>query len=193
MNKLSLWNKASKGPATVCEIFSVNDFVGNLTVAHDVVQIPLCVEKLSFSTFISVYEICISYGIIYAIFSLIINYTGKLILLVGVLVPCGISAFTLIFFNQPVFTSYLYIFMILAGLGISIVNASTVELFPTNMRAMAVCLSMMVGRIGTVVGSTVIGAVIDQHCDLTFLMPTFLLLTSAVLAFTIPNIGKRIK
>jgi MFS transporter, VNT family, synaptic vesicle glycoprotein 2 len=59
-------------------------------------------------------------------------------------------------------------------------------------RAMAVCVSMMVGRIGSVVGSVVIGLVIDNYCSLTFLMPTILLITSGVLAFTIPNISKRI-
>ena len=58
---------------------------------------------------------------------------------------------------------------------------------------MAICVSMMVGRLGSTVGSIIIGLVINKHCDLTFLMPTVLLLISAVLAFTIPNITKRVK
>lgn len=52
---------------------------------------------------------------------------------------------------------------------------------------------MMVGRIGSTVGSLVIGINIDKNCEMTFLMPTILLGISAVLAFTIPNISKRVK
>lgn len=58
---------------------------------------------------------------------------------------------------------------------------------------MAICLSMMVGRFGSTSGSVIIGLIIDNYCSLTFLMPTVLLLTSAVLACTIPNIAKRQK
>lgn len=62
-----------------------------------------------------------------------------------------------------------------------------------NFRAMAVCVSMLVGRLGSVTGSVVIGALIKDYCNELFIMPVVLLLSSAVLAFTIPNIGKRIK
>ena len=58
---------------------------------------------------------------------------------------------------------------------------------------MALCLSLMSGRLGSVVGSNVIGALIDNYCEYTFLMPTILLTTSGILAFTIPNISKRSK
>jgi MFS transporter, VNT family, synaptic vesicle glycoprotein 2 len=58
---------------------------------------------------------------------------------------------------------------------------------------MAVCVSMMIGRVGSVVGSVIIGVMINEYCKYTFLMPIVLLFSSAVLAFTIPNIGKRIK
>ena len=58
---------------------------------------------------------------------------------------------------------------------------------------MAICISMMVGRLGSSLGSLIIGLTIDNHCDLTFVMPTVLLGVSAALAFTIPNISKRVK
>lgn len=58
---------------------------------------------------------------------------------------------------------------------------------------MAICISMMIGRLGSSAGSIIIGLIIDTHCDLTFVMPTVLLGMTAVLAFTIPNISKRVK
>lgn len=60
-------------------------------------------------------------------------------------------------------------------------------------RAMALCLSLMSGRLGAVMGSNVIGFLLDDFCEYTFLMPTILLILSACLAFTIPNISKRTK
>lgn len=58
-------------------------------------------------------------------------------------------------------------------------------------RAMALCLSLMSGRLGSVAGSNIIGALLDDHCEYIFYMPTILLSVSAILAFTIPNISKR--
>jgi MFS transporter, VNT family, synaptic vesicle glycoprotein 2 len=131
MNKVSLWTDASKGSATICEVFRPADDFRNAT---DVVQASLCVEKLELSTFIYVFILSAGHTIIFGIFSLIINYTGKLLILVSVLATCGTSALLLMFVEAPVVSSYLYVAMLHCGLGISIVNASTVELFPTKMR-----------------------------------------------------------
>lgn len=35
---------------------------------------------------------------------------------------------------------------------------------------MAVCISLMMGRLGSVVGSNVVGIILDYNCDLTFLI-----------------------
>lgn len=59
-------------------------------------------------------------------------------------------------------------------------------------RAMALCLSLMSGRIGSVIGSNVIGTLLDNYCTYTFIMPSCLLILSGCLAFTIPNISNKI-
>lgn len=208
LNKVSLWMQSSRGPATVCEIYynPMNE-TRNLTDLN-----PICLSKLEFGTFVYIYELGILFAIAYAVMSLAINRTGKLVIIVAISLICGLSAFLLIFLRIPSSISYLYIIMMVAGLTLSVVNASTVELFPTNMRleinftsfvlivvkfiyfrAMAICISMMIGRLGSSVGSIIIGLVIDKHCDLTFVMPTVLLGVTAVLAFTIPNISKRVR
>lgn len=194
------------GSATACEVYNMYSQESNST--H-----PICVEKLEVGTFIYVFEIVGSYVIFYTLISTLINRLGKLIILELVLLIPGAATIGIMFLPQPEISSYLYIIMILVGLGLVIVNASTIEIFPTKMRfvelykfefcviiitfkisrAMAVCVSMMFGRVGSVVGSVIIGIVINSHCKYTFLMPVILLFTSAVLAFTIPNIGKRIK
>lgn len=128
LNKLSLWSEATNEPATVCEIFTSMDVVNSQNGTAE------CVQKLEISTFLHVYEIATVYALSYGIMSLLINKAGKLILILIVLWSTGIAAFLLIFVKVPIISSYLYLTLILAGLSISIVNASSVELFPTSMR-----------------------------------------------------------
>lgn len=129
MNKIGLWTDASRGSATVCEIFTDTNLITNHTEI-----IPVCVDKLESSTFLHMYELVLLYAVSYAVLSFVINLVGKLVLIVFFTASCGICAFLLIFVSNPLASSYLYLFMILAGCTISVVNASSVELFPTKMR-----------------------------------------------------------
>jgi MFS transporter, VNT family, synaptic vesicle glycoprotein 2 len=56
---------------------------------------------------------------------------------------------------------------------------------------MAVSISMMTGRIGSVVGSNFVGLMLKDFCVYTWILPAVLLFSGALLAFTIPNISKR--
>lgn len=56
---------------------------------------------------------------------------------------------------------------------------------------MAVSISMMTGRIGSVIGSNFVGLMIKDFCTYTWILPAVLLILGASLAFTIPNISKR--
>lgn len=55
-----------------------------------------------------------------------------------------------------------------SGLGINVVNAATVELYPTSLRAMAMCVSQMFGRLGSFAGSSVAALLLDDHCESAF-------------------------
>lgn len=56
---------------------------------------------------------------------------------------------------------------------------------------MAVSMSLMCGRLGSMVGGNVVGTLLDKnYCNLTFTMSGFLLCSTAILAFFIPNIFK---
>ena len=132
LNKISLWNEKSKGPATLCEIFHSNE-----TAIYDPIEdIIICdpSKKMETKMFVLIYEIVLMFTVCYIVMSLLINHVGKLAILATVSISCGISAFTLIFLDVPGILSYVYILMLLAGLNISVVNASTIELFPTKMR-----------------------------------------------------------
>jgi MFS transporter, VNT family, synaptic vesicle glycoprotein 2 len=189
MNKVSLWTQNSKDSATICEVFG-SKF--NASISSDLSN-PQCIETLEFGAFLHAFESLAFFSVSYLIMTLVINRVGKLIILSVVMFSSGTAAILLIFVAIPEVSIYLYMIMVLAGLGISVVNASTVELFPTKMRSMAVCISMMFGRLGSVVGSLILGSIIDDYCSYSFIMPIVLLFTSFALGFTIPNISKRYK
>lgn len=123
LNKISLWTEQNRGPATVCDIFGADKVLLNQTDVELV-----CIDKLEIGMFVHIYEIVALYGISYAVMSLIINRVGKLGILLTVLLSTGAAALSLMFLNIPSILPFIYVYMVLAGLGISIVNASTVEL-----------------------------------------------------------------
>lgn len=57
---------------------------------------------------------------------------------------------------------------LMGGAAIGVVNAIVVDLFPTEIRAMALSLSLMCGRLGAVTGSNIIGPLIYRACNFTF-------------------------
>ncbi|XP_037034621.1 synaptic vesicle glycoprotein 2B-like [Bradysia coprophila] len=185
-NRIAIWrNDASHVSSTVCQVLNDTQVISNEDAT-------LCVTKLDSSAYQSIFILISVYCFGWLAMSLIINRIGKLIIMTTLLFSCGITGFSLIFVDQPVVSTYLYIGLMTVGLTLTVLNASTVELFPTKLRAMALCLTLMSGRIGSVIGSNVMGALLDNYCVYTFVMPTTLLISSGFLAFTIPNISKRI-
>lgn len=121
--------QASNEPGTICGIFHESRKSMNQTG-----EITVCLQKFELSTFISVYEIASVYAVCYGLMSVLINRAGKLSLLLVITITTGLAALLLMFVNVPWTLSYLYLYMILSGLAISVINASTAELFPTKMR-----------------------------------------------------------
>lgn len=130
LNKISLWINFSNEPATVCEIFYTKD----LAQTPQTEEVLTCMQKLELGTFLHIYEIIVLYGVCYAVMSLVINRIGKLSILLAIMVTCAIASLSLTVLQVPSMMSYTYLYMLLPALCISVVNASTAELFPTSMR-----------------------------------------------------------
>lgn len=54
---------------------------------------------------------------------------------------------------------------------------------------MAISLSLMCGRLGSIFGSNIVGVFLDNHCESTFLLSGGSLLLGCILVFFIPNIS----
>ncbi|XP_047106035.1 synaptic vesicle glycoprotein 2A-like [Schistocerca piceifrons] len=79
------------------------------------------------------------------------------------------------------------LFMAPATMCISVVNSIVVDLFPTQIRAMAVCLSLMMGRLGTALGSVFIGSILEISCSSVFFILSGIVIGCGLLALTLPN------
>lgn len=50
------------------------------------------------------------------------------------LAVCGACGIAIVFVNLPMVAIYLYVALLLCGLGINVLSAATVELYPTKLR-----------------------------------------------------------
>lgn len=88
--------------------------------------------------------------------------------IVVLLAACGIAGIAAVFVDVPLLAIYLYVILLTSGLAVTVVNASTVDLYPTSLRAMAVCVSLMMGRVGSVTGTNFVGLLLDDYCEVVF-------------------------
>ncbi|XP_052900101.1 synaptic vesicle glycoprotein 2B-like [Anopheles moucheti] len=151
----------------------------------------VCHQKLDISAYEHSFVLEAIYAIGFAVIGLIINAVGRLPILVFVFALCGTCGILIAYIDLPLLAIWFYVILLSCGFTITVVNACAVDLFPTNIRAMAVCISLMFGRLGSIAGSNLVGVLLDTRCELTFWISGLLLIGSGVLSFFIPHIYKR--
>lgn len=156
---------------------------------HQVEEV--CNEKLEISTYQHSLTLELLYAVGFAVIGAVIKNVGKVWILFLALGACGICGIVTIYVNQPMVAIYLYLILLLCGLGINVLSAATVDLYPTRLRAMAVCISLMMGRLGSVVGANIVGLLISHHCESAFLASGISLIIAGFLGFLIPKPVKK--
>lgn len=159
----------SNARATICEILNNDQHMFSYN-ANQTKSDTECSYKLDDSTFMHIFMLELGYAIGYAIIGLTINTLGKLNILLITFFGCGACGIAIVYTNIPLLSVNLYCILLLCGLSISVVNSATVDLYPTNLRAMAVCISLMMGRLGSVVGANVAGVLFEFNCDYAYMV-----------------------
>lgn len=108
------------------------------------------------------------YALCYIIVGTIINIVGKKQLTFIFLITGALSGITAQNVYGYTLIQILVGIFLMGGVAIGVVNAIVVDLFPTEIRAMALSLSLMCGRLGAVTGSNIIGPLIYKACNFTF-------------------------
>ncbi|KAL4703838.1 hypothetical protein ACJJTC_016805 [Scirpophaga incertulas] len=108
------------------------------------------------------------FALTYLAIGVFINKIGKKTLYSSIMIVCGFMTVAAAFVPQGAAATALLIIALCSGCSASILAAVAVDVFPTCLRAMAMCVMYMVGRTGAAVGSYLIGAFLNTHCLASF-------------------------
>lgn len=110
------------------------------------------------------------------------------IVLAFILFVCGVCGIVAVLVKHSTVANILYIIMLTCALAENMLGSVSVELYPTKLRAMSVCISLMFGRLGCVFGTFFIGALLKNYCDISFYVCGGSLIVAAILSFFIPKV-----
>ncbi|XP_058055454.1 synaptic vesicle glycoprotein 2B [Anopheles bellator] len=174
---------------TVCEALGSSSSYTNATESYE--EFPsrdACNNTVNERVFIYAIALGGLYTILYLVMSTLMQIVGRKCVVGFNLFFSGFSGIVLQFVGNPyAMVSLFCSFLVFAGTSISILNGATVSMFPTNVRAMAVCLSLMMGRLGSVFGSNLVGLIMEQNCTLTFYLFASGSIICAVLTLILPS------
>ncbi|XP_063822729.1 synaptic vesicle glycoprotein 2C-like [Ostrinia nubilalis] len=165
---------------TACEVIGQGT-KGNTTLD------TVCIDTIDTLTF-SINSIAsIACSGIALVVSTTVKVIGKKILLILIMLVIGLFCIMINVTTQPMVFAILLSSMPLTGLSIGPINAYSVEIFPTELRGMAVSLSMMLGRLGSISGANIAGAMINTACEPMFYMFAGFIMFCSLCAFLLPK------
>lgn len=160
---------------TVCQAISKTpiEIINSTTTTTTIIQKSNTIEEnCPINIDLFMYEVLavmgFAYTLVYLFFAFSINKIGKKRLLVIWMVAAGSSAISLVWSKGFYLNMILLTCMMAVGNCTGIVNTMSMEFFPTNINAMAMCLLVMVGRLGSSAGSSLIGWVLVYDCNILF-------------------------
>ncbi|GLV45149.1 uncharacterized protein CBL_05251 [Carabus blaptoides fortunei] len=122
----------------------------------------------------------------YILIGVVINLTGKKILLAVMLALSGVSGLCLNVVQDYVLLVVMMALFLMAGTCVGIINTIVVDIYPTRYRAMAMAISLMLGRFGAVAGSNILGSLLEYSCQLSLYIFAGEYLVLVVIALLLP-------
>lgn len=146
-----------------------------------------CIDELDISSYhyALILELCYTVG--FLIISYLVNYTGRLAIFSFIFFTTSFCGFAINFTDSMIGT-YLYVWLLASGINNTLLNTVTYDLFPTNLRSLAMSLSLMFGRLGSLVGGNIAGYLLEEYCETSFTLSGVAMLTCGILIFCIPHI-----
>ncbi|XP_013136917.1 PREDICTED: synaptic vesicle glycoprotein 2C-like [Papilio polytes] len=166
--------------SSTCDVI-VRDLPGNS------IRNLTCDDSLNTNTSLISLTACCLCSIIALPVSISVKFISKKTLIFLVLFTTGISCVLINFVKNGVLLVILMQALVMTTLAIGPIGAYTTDLFPTHLRGMAMCLTMMVGRSGAIFGSNLVGSLINSACEANFYIFGGLLLICAFFSFCLPN------
>ncbi|XP_047504793.1 synaptic vesicle glycoprotein 2C-like [Pieris napi] len=162
----NMLSDTSEKSITICEIIH-NKFQATRNASLEVSH-GSCKAHVTTSVFSISMGMGAVFAVTYLAIGLFITRVGRKTFYCCIMFVCGLATIGAAFVPQGGAATALLILALCAGCAASILAAIAVDVFPTCLRAMAMCVMYMVGRTGAAVGSNILGATLDRHCQLAF-------------------------
>lgn len=150
-----------------------------------------CIDELDLSAYFYAIILEGCYFVGFIVVSLLVNYIGRLSIFSFVFFSTGLCGILIVFINSATIGILLYVWLLVSGVNNTLLNTVTYELFPTNLRSLAMGLSLMMGRLGSLVGGNFAGLMLENHCTSMFVFSGSAMIVCGLLTFLIPNIIRR--
>ncbi|XP_037044004.1 putative transporter SVOPL [Bradysia coprophila] len=191
VNQAALYMQTSSSDQALCKIIehAIDAKNNNSAVSAD--NVRECVQELDVTAYYYalILEGCYTGG--FFLLSLLVNYVGRLSIFTFVSFSTGICGFLIVWVSNTTIAIYLYVWLLACGVTIVLLNTVTYDLFPTNLRALALSVSVMFGRLGALMGGNVAGLLLEKHCSALYMFSGGILIFTGVLIFLIPNIRQK--
>ncbi|KAJ3664454.1 hypothetical protein Zmor_000017 [Zophobas morio] len=180
INQLS-HSASANSSATVCQALS--------NVHSDNETLVACVEdNINDQVFIQNIIIGVAYLVSYVVWGFVVNFLGNRNFFGVCMVVSAVSLVLLNFLTEKVVIDVLFVVLLtLPGICVAVINLIMVEIIPTYLCGMAVCVVMTAGRIGSIVSSSVVGIMLLWNCAVTFNLYAVNLLVCLLLVFIFPR------
>lgn len=133
-----------------------------------------------------VFSICVLLAGINALAGLVLKYIGKRRLYMSIQMLSGTAALCISFSSNWVISAVLLLTLMMSVLNFGFLTSFTVDLFPTYVKAKAVCLMLMLGRASTILGINVLKELIETRCEAAFYIFGVLTIGAAILGLLLP-------
>nr|XP_023023359.1 synaptic vesicle glycoprotein 2A-like [Leptinotarsa decemlineata] len=178
---------------TMCEAVRYDIGMDNETTAAKTYTLSralaskVCRDDVNEEVFLVSLLIGASYAVSYVLIGTFINIIGARRLLMGfLLVTTTSGVFAQLLSGYTYIQVTLGIFLLVAT-GIGVVNAVIVDLYPTQIRGMALAVSLMFGRLGAMAGSNTAGYIMDSVCDYLFYIYAVIHALAIIIVLLLPS------
>lgn len=99
----------------------------------------------------------------------------------------SLAAAALVYCNIPVLSNVLFIFVILGAVNTNLNTTCAVALYPTSLRSTAISITLISGRIGSIIGSYVIAFLFNHYCEAAYIASAVMYLTCVIIPHLLPK------
>ncbi|KAL4703828.1 hypothetical protein ACJJTC_016795 [Scirpophaga incertulas] len=158
----------------------------NTTVA-DEMDAPCTMNQFAMTMVLSVTMLL---ALINTVATAIINVFGRKRLFITLQFCAAVAAMCVNYVYAWQFTAVLIITIMSGVINFGLLTSFTVDVFPTSVKAMAVCLTLMMGRGSAVFGVNLLKYLLDSDCETSFYLSASMALLGGIVGFFLPREAK---